>query len=38
MDIEETGWDRMDSPGTGYGPEAGSCSHGNEPSDSINHG
>jgi hypothetical protein len=29
---------RLDSSGSGYGPMAGSCRHGNEPSDSINGG
>jgi hypothetical protein len=33
MDFRETDWGcGVDSVGSGYGPEAGSCEHGDEPS------
>jgi hypothetical protein len=37
MDLREIGWGRergMDSPGSGQGPVAGCCEHGDEPSGS----
>jgi hypothetical protein len=37
MDLTETGGGRLcevDSVGSGWGPVAGSCKHGDEPSDS----
>jgi len=37
MDISETGCG-LNLSGSGYGPVAGSCEHGNEPSGSINCG
>jgi hypothetical protein len=32
------GWRGLDASGSGYGPVAGSCGHGNEPSGSIKRG
>jgi hypothetical protein len=39
MDLREIGWEsRLDSSGSGEGPVAGSCEHGNETSGSIKAG
>jgi hypothetical protein len=39
MGLKEIGWRcGLDSTGAGYGPVAGSCEYGNEPSGSIKGG
>jgi hypothetical protein len=38
MDLREIGWECMDSSSSGYGPVAGCCEYGNEPSGSIKGG
>jgi hypothetical protein len=38
MYLKEIGWEGLDSSGSGQGPVAGCCEHGNEPSGSIKGG